>query len=156
MINVTQLRGLIIKPALDDLVMYSEQAEELLVFTCAVESNGGTYLKQIHGDALGIYQMEPTTYNDLWENYIKNKTGLLFQLLSCFNVTRMPTEDRMIYDLRYATAMARIHYKRFSKCLPLADDISGIWDYYKTFYNTEAGKAQREPSINKYLEFIKT
>ena len=62
MIDNKQLRELIIGPSLDALQMYSKEAEEILVFTCASESLGGTYLKQVKGPALGIYQMEPATY----------------------------------------------------------------------------------------------
>ena len=69
-----QLRELIITPALSKLQLYSKDAEELLIFTCAVESDGGTYLKQIKGPALGIYQMEPRTYNDIWQNYMRNRS----------------------------------------------------------------------------------
>ena len=65
MLNIAQFRDLIVKSTLNDLLLYSEDAEELLVFTCAVESLGGTYLQQVKGPALGIYQMEPVTYNDI-------------------------------------------------------------------------------------------
>lgn len=61
MINTNQLREYVIIPALSKLNAYSKDAEELLIFTCAVETNGGEYLKQIQGPALGIYQCEPTT-----------------------------------------------------------------------------------------------
>jgi hypothetical protein len=61
MFNITQFRELLIRPVLDSLQMYSKDAEELLVFTCAAESNGGTYLHQVKGPALGIYQCEPST-----------------------------------------------------------------------------------------------
>lgn len=156
MLKVEQLRDLIIKPTLLDLVLYSEDAVELLLFTCAVESNGGTYLKQVKGPALGIYQMEPATYNDLWINYIKNKPSLLMIMLSNFDCVRMPPEDRLIYDLRYATAMTRLFYGRISEALPAKDDIQGIWDYYKKFYNTTAGAAKQVESIQKYLTFLKS
>jgi dihydrodipicolinate synthase/N-acetylneuraminate lyase len=100
MFNISQFRELIIKSTLNDLKMYSENAEELLVFTCAAESMGGTYLTQVNGSALGIYQMMPETYNDIWENYIKGKTGLNMLVLSNFNLYFMPPEEVMIYDLR--------------------------------------------------------
>ena len=153
MINAAQLRELIIKPALIDLVMYSEDAEELLMFTCAVESDGGHYLKQIKGPALGIYQMEPETYNDLWQNYIKERNSVSLILLSNFDASRMPSEDRLIYDLRFATAMARLHYARFPEKLPLKNDVIGLWEYYKKYYNTASGKAQHDLAIAKYVKF---
>lgn len=154
MFNVSQLRELIIKPTLLDLISYTDDAMELLVFTCAVESDGGTYLKQIKGPAVGIYQMEPDTYNDLWHNYIFNKPYLISILTSNFNIPSMPSYGHMIYDLRFATAMARIFYKRIEEEIPSCKDVNAIWDYYKKYYNTPKGKATKDESISKYKRFI--
>jgi hypothetical protein len=156
MIDNKQLRELIIKPALDCLQMYSDSAEELLVFTCACESLGGTYLKQVKGPALGIYQMEPATYTDIWENYIKNQGHVLNLLSINFDVHKLPLPERMIYDLKFATAMARLHYRRRKEPLPQATDIDGIWEYYKKYYNTHLGKAEKETSIKHYQKFLKS
>ncbi len=154
MFNVHQLRELIIKPALENLVMLSDDAVELLVFTCAVESGGGTFLKQLKGSALGIYQMEPDTYNDLWFNYIQKKPSIMLKLVTNFEVSRMPDEYRLIYDLRYATAMARIHYARVPQLLPSKEDCFALWQYYKAHYNTSLGSALEKDSIDKYQSFI--
>lgn len=154
MLNSNQFRELIIKPSLNDLRLWSESAEELLVFTCAVESDGGTYLKQLNGPALGIYQMEPETYNDIWSNYIGKNSGLVMMLMHNFDVRNMPSEDRLVYDLKYATAMSRIFYKRIPQLLPSADDINGIWEYYKHYYNTPKGSSEKGSSIKKYKRFI--
>ena len=153
MLNVNQLRELIIKPALTDLLMYSEDASELLVFTCAVESNGGTYLKQINGPALGIYQMEPATYNDIWQNYLKHKSNLMLIMMNNFDIIRMPDEKRLVHDLRYATAMARIHYARVKEPLPSHDDTKAVYEYYKKYYNTNSGKANLDGCYAKYRKF---
>ncbi len=154
MINHDQLREFIIKPALGDLQLYSNDAVELLMFTCAVESKGGYYLKQIKGPALGIYQMEPKTYNDIWQNYIKNKPDIMLRLVHNFKCIAMPEEDRLVYDLRFATAMARLHYARVKEPLPSYDNIDDIWDYYKTYYNTLEGKADYGSSLSDYQDFI--
>lgn len=156
MFNIDQFKEFIIKPALIDLVMFTEEAMELLVFTCAVESHGGTYLKQIKGPALGIYQMEPETYIDIWKNYLDKKNSILMMLLSNFQCTFMPDEFRMVYDLRFATAMARIHYARVPEKLPAKDDIDGLWNYYKKYYNTAKGAAKKAESIEKYKWFMKS
>ena len=153
--DARQLRELIIKPALDSLQMYSVEAEEMLVFTCASESLGGTYLKQVKGPALGIYQMEPATYTDIWENYIKYKTNLISIFALNFDAARIPNPERMIYDLRFATAMARIHYRRCKESLPKAGDTKAMWEYYKKYYNTPLGKAEEESTLKHYLKFIK-
>jgi len=154
MLNITQFRDLIVQSSLNDLLLYSRDAEELLVFTCAVESMGGTYLKQIIGPALGIYQMEPICYNDLWHNFIIPDNRLSLRLFNNFDVNRMPSESRLIYDLRFATAMTRIFYMRIQEPLPSASDINAIWDYYKKYYNTARGKAHKDESIKKYHDFV--
>jgi hypothetical protein len=156
MINANQLRELIIRPALKDLTLYSENAETLLMFTCAVESFGGFYLKQINGPALGIYQMEPETYNDIWQNFINNHSNFRLIMISNFNATFMPDEYRLIYDLRFATAMTRLHYERVKEALPDASNIDAVWDYYKHYYNTALGKADKTKSIEKYNMFIRS
>lgn len=154
MINHDQLRTLIIRPALDKLQLYSQQAVELLVFTCAVESNGGTYLKQINGSALGIYQMEPDTYADIWQNFIRYRSNISQLMGIHFDAYRMPEANRLVFDLRFATAMARIHYRRVSMELPSHNDPNAIWDYYKEFYNTKEGKAEKKKALKAYYNFI--
>lgn len=154
MLNHDQLRDLVIKPTLDKLHMNTDFAVNLLLFTCAVESDGGTYLKQIKGPALGIYQMEPATYNDIWQNYIKHHPHLSLILGTNFNAYRMPAEDRLIYDLEFATVMARLHYRRVSAPFPKNNDAEGYWEYYKAHFNTVAGKAKKEASLARYKKFL--
>ncbi|MEE9541175.1 MAG: hypothetical protein V3V85_06750, partial [Candidatus Thorarchaeota archaeon] len=50
-----------------------EAAVNLLLGTVYQEStiNGITHLKQVGGPALGIYQIEPDTEHDTWENYLE-------------------------------------------------------------------------------------
>lgn len=153
MLSADQLRAFIIKPALENLMLYSDEAVELILFTCANESEGGTYLKQLNGPALGIYQMEPKTYNDIWQNYIFNKNDLKLQLLYGFDAPKMPDEERLIYDLKFATAMVRIHYARVEEPLPKLYDLFGLWTYYKKYYNTSNGKADRSKALNLYQVF---
>lgn len=154
MLNLNQFRDMIVRSTLNDLLLDSDNAQELLIFTCAVESEGGTYIHQINGPALGIYQMEPATHNDIWQNYIHNHTALFMKMLSNFGITNMPSEERMIYDLRYATAMAAIHYYRVKEILPNAKDENAIWEYYKKYYNTSKGAAEKESAMNKYHVFL--
>lgn len=154
MLNIAQFRELIVKSTLNDLLLYSENAEELLVFTCANESLGGTYLQQVNGPALGIYQMEPQTHTDIWYNYLNFHHSLRQRLTSNFNVLNIPGEERLIYDLRYATALARIYYARISELLPNAKDENAIWEYYKKYYNTSLGAATKDAAIKKYRDFL--
>ncbi len=155
MIDATQLRELIIVPSLNLMRLYSLEAIELLMFTAAVESQGGTYLKQVKGPALGIYQMEPRTHNDIWQNFLRNRTDICYILSANFLVPQMPDENRLIYDLYYATALCRIFYLRCPSNLPDAKDVNSIWEYYKNYYNTSAGKAKKDKSIQAYQDYVK-
>lgn len=156
MLDCAQYRSLIIEPVLSKLQIYSKDCEELLVFTCAAESLGGHFLAQVNGPALGIYQMEPNTYTDIWINYIRARNQLATLMAMHFGCTKIPDVERMIYDLHFATAMARIHYLRVNDKVPSAKDVDGLWEYYKKHYNTEKGDAKKEASIKKYHEFIKS
>lgn len=156
MLDCSQFRSLIIEPVLSKLRVYSKGAEELLVFTCAAESLGGTLLQQVKGPALGIYQMEPNTYTDIWVNYIRNRNQMATLMALHFGCSKIPEIERLIYDLHFATAMARIHYLRMPGTMPDAKDVEGIWEYYKKYYNTEKGKAKKEDAIKKYQDFIRS
>ena len=71
-INKNDIREAI-REVLTYLGKHSDSAEELLMLTCAVESQLGTYLKQIKGPARGIFQMEPATERDCWVNFLRMK-----------------------------------------------------------------------------------
>lgn len=155
MFDHKQFRECIIEPVLSKLQVYSKDAEELLVFTCATESDGGRYLTQVKGPALGIYQMEPNTYTDIWVNFIKGRNRLLTLMSMHFDCHRIPPQERLIYDLGFATAMARIHYLRCPGNLPNKDDPKAMFDYYKKFYNTKKGDSKEKDAIEDYKRFIK-
>lgn len=156
MLNINQFRDCLIKPVLDDLQIYSKEAEELLVFTCAAESHGGSFIKQIKGPALGIYQMEPNTHNDIWDSYLKFRLSMIQKITLKFDCPVIPRAERLIYDMRYSTMMARIHYLRIKYPLPPFDDIDAIWSYYKDHWNTNQGKAKKDASIKLYHRFVGT
>ena len=52
-------------------VLVSQEAENLLMGTAAQESALGEYIRQLgNGPALGIFQMEPETFDDIVRNYL--------------------------------------------------------------------------------------
>ncbi len=155
MIDATQLRELIIRPTLKGLDLWSEEAEDLLMGTAAQESHMGTYIKQLSdGPALGIYQMEPATYKDIWENYLKYRGELVDDIFElCGN---LPVND-LIGNLYYATVMTRVHYLRVPEPLPSKDSITYTEDlahYWKNFYNTSLGKGTEKEFIDNYRKYV--
>jgi hypothetical protein len=61
----------IIEPVLHHLteIPYDRAAAQLLLGTALKESLQLKYRRQIQGPALGYYQMEPATHDDIWNNY---------------------------------------------------------------------------------------
>ena len=147
--NNKQLRELIIKPTLLELDMYSKAAEDLVAGTIAQESRMGEFIKQIGGGpALGICQMEPATHNDLWQNYITFRHNIGDRL---FKITSHLKAEEMIWNLRYAVAMCRIHYYRQPGAIP--SNIEGLAAYWKAYYNTPAGKGSEHEFIENYQRY---
>jgi hypothetical protein len=152
MIDVRQLRELVIRPSLPP-GLYSMAAEELLVGTVAVESKGGTYIKQVKGPALGIFQMEPATFNDTWK-YIKDSKFYTVIMAIC-NFKDDPVAVDMVSNLELATLVARMKYYRDPHPLPQYDDIDGLWYYYKRCWNTYLGDTNKEEFMQSYKSYCK-
>jgi hypothetical protein len=155
-INLKQLMSLIIEPTLNSLGILSESAVILLAGTAGVESGYGTYIKQIgKGPALGIYQMEPTTHADIWNNYLAFNKELAARIVrGCDLPNDVISEFRLISNLRYATAMTRMHYLRVKEPLPHQDDADAFAQYHKKYYNTYLGKTKTDDSKRYFEECI--
>jgi hypothetical protein len=122
--------------------------------TCAHESKCGEYLKQLGGGpALGIYEMEKGTFNDLWDRYLANKPNLKEKIMKACNLAHDPIAEEMIDDLNLATAMARVYYLRIRQ--PIPTDLDEMAAYAKKYWNTEYGKATATDYLSAYLRFEK-
>ena len=160
MFNCGQFRKLIVQPVLKAIDLYSPEAEELLIGTCAQESHGGTFLFQVINKpiidveaspyAIGIYQMEKATHDDIWKYFLPGHKDLSNKLLD-FCKIEAPTADMMIYNLYYATAMSRVFYRRIAEAIPA--DLKGQAEYYKKHYNTNAGAATIREYVLNYYNF---
>ena len=150
-IDAQQLRSLI-RDVLSSIGLYSRSALELLMLTSAVESNGGSYIKQRGGPALGIFQMEPATHDDIWDNYLKYNQELSTKLLSLRMGSGIPGLNQRP-NLQYQIAMARVHYLRVNEKLPSYRDIPGMARYWKKYYNTKLGKGTTSDTREKYKRY---
>tara|TARA_R110001583_G_scaffold51915_1_gene161596 strand:+ start:501 stop:1019 length:519 start_codon:yes stop_codon:yes gene_type:complete len=157
-LNLSQLREYVVVPALQQLGMYSLAAEQLVLGTIAQESHG-SYLKQLgKGPALGLIQMEPATHRDLWVNFVKYKRAIRDALLvmtsdsvdECYEQNGWPDHVALIWNLRYAIAMCRVHYYRKPQALPEVHNIRALGEYWKDHYNTIHGAGTVEEFINHF------
>lgn len=156
MINVEQLRTCIIRPTLTKLGLWSQAAENLLLGTAAVESNLGTYIHQVRGPALGIYQMEPVTHDDIHTRFLSKDSRKELQRRILAMTALQGSSEELVGNLYYATAMTRIFYLRFPEPLPAYDDIEGMAKYWKKYYNTYLGAGTEQHFIDAYNRLVGT
>lgn len=154
MVNPKQVLERVIRPVLSTLGLGSPAAEQLLLGTMAQESLMGLYIKQVSGPALGIYQMEPTTHDDIWENFLAYRPGLADIVRSFAGSFNGPSAVEMVGNYNYATAMARVHYFRVPDPLPAFDDIEAQAKYWKVHYNTVNGAGSPWQYTRKYDQYV--
>ncbi|MBL1293061.1 MAG: hypothetical protein COB61_004230 [Thiotrichales bacterium] len=156
-IAVQQYREHIVTPVLKWLGMYSESAVRLVMGTAATESHFD-FIKQIGGGpALGRYQMEPATHDDIWDNYLRYKPALRDKIL--YGVGALFDQDVPRHRLLtgsdyYATAMCRLHYRRVKAALPDHDNIEQLANYWKQHYNTYKGKGSVNKFVDDYFRYV--
>lgn len=135
----------LIRETLDEHGLGGDSAVNLLLGTAAVESAFGTYLKQIRGPALGVFQMEPATFNWL---HNKNKKRLWEKgWLS-------PIAEELVTNLELAIVFARLRYLADPEPLPAAENILGLAGYWKRIYNTHLGAGTVADFLRTWEEYV--
>lgn len=146
-IDPQNLRDLVIRPTLNSLELGGDAAEEIMLGTALQESGDGRRLIQAGGGpALGIWQMEPATYNDIWMNFLTARPVLMGVVRSLRIPSIVAPLDQLEGNLYYACAMARLVYYRRPEPLPAAGDLAAQAAFYVQHYNA-GGKA----TINEYI-----
>jgi len=152
-LNIVQFREQVVRPVLwhlDPIIPHTMAAENLLMGTAAQES-GLKHLKQIGGGpALGIYQCEPATHDDIWRNFLKYRDWIVNQGKRYMVGWPSPSVEELTWNLAYATFICRVHYFRVASLLPAYNDIPGLAKYWKLHYNTPLGKGAWEDFAANY------
>jgi hypothetical protein len=166
--DCNQLRTIIVAPVIKEISInsdsswqhvtkYSQECEDLLVGTYAQESGCGRYIKQLYGPALGPWQMEPKTHDDVWKFYINTRIKIGGTILKMCQMSSQPAASMMVDNIRYACCMARVYYlyidfiKKLNK--PIPTTLEGQAQYWKEHYNTMQGKGTVEEYIANYKRF---
>lgn len=155
-IRFAQFRARVIKPTLGFLgAPYdSDAACNLLLGTAAQETQLLYFAQYPSGPALGPYEIEPATHDDLVDrDLMKPEHAALrvkvFQLAAAYPDRRL----QLATNAAYATAIARVRYVMAPDPLPDADDIDGLGKYYVRFFNA-GGKATVAEFVSNYRRFI--
>lgn len=137
-------------PVLRRIGLFTPVAEQLLLGT-AIQESGLSARRQVGGGpALGLYQMEPNTANDIWSNYLKFHAQLAYKIAGLLSSPTASKVNDLEYNDRYATAMARVKYARVSAPLPALNDIPAMALYWKQYYNTPLGAGSPDQFITNW------
>ncbi len=151
MIDPDQFRRLIIAPTLQRLSLWSVVAQELLLGT-ALQESGLAHLAQHGGPARGVYQIEPATHDDIWENFLHYRPDLRMAVLA-LTAAWPDRETQLATNLPYETAIARLVYLRAPAPLPPSPDPELLAAYWKAHYNTPLGAGTAVQFADTYRHF---
>lgn len=152
--NKQILEEYIIRPALKFLDMESDSAVNILLGTCAQESLMGKHVRQMSGGpAIGIYQIEPKTHEDVIHSYVIFRNDLMRDVQSWQFGQNM--SEHLSSSVFYQTIIARLIYYRVPDLLPEPDDVKGLAHYWKKYYNTPKGSGTPEEFMQNYNTHIR-
>lgn len=143
----------VIDPILGKLSVGSEPAARALLLGTAAQESGFAYLRQLgSGPALGLWQMEPATHDDLWTNFLGFQMLLRDKVLALKAAVPVGA-PQLATNLGYACACARAQYLRAPAPLPAANDIDGLAAYWKRYYNTPQGAGTEAQFLANWQKF---
>lgn len=140
--NFHQFRDVITR-SLKKRGLYSEDALHLLLGTAAVESQFGTYLRQVYGPALGAFQVEPVTFDWLRDKYKDRYPELTGR-----------TGDEVEWDLDLAAFVSRLRYRIVPAPLPAWQNTESMARYWKEHYNTRLGAGHWKDFVESYDKYV--
>lgn len=150
------VRDLYVRPALDALPAALNGFSAVQgVLGIGNKESGYRYVKQLGaGPALGFWQMEPATHDDLWKNFIQFRPALQ-QALKALLAGAEPAPGRLVTHTLYAAAMCRVHLYRAPAIIPAAGNAVGWAGFWKTYYNTGKGAGDAAEAVPYFLEAMK-
>ncbi|MFT4542935.1 MAG: hypothetical protein ACI841_002436 [Planctomycetota bacterium] len=140
-----------ILPVLEALDAASPDSAAKLLLGTAIQESDLLYRRQLGGGpGRGLFQMEPATHDDIWNNYLRYRRNWASKVESFLGSGTTNQVDELENNDRYAAAMARIHYMRRPEPLPDAGDLEAMAHYWKQHYNTALGQGTVDQFIAKW------
>ena len=148
-----EFRQLIVRNTLKAIDEWAPVHENLLLGTAAQESDLGRNLKC--GRLLGIYHISPNTHRAVWDKYLLHYPELASRVrgLAGQHSFIHDPHGELVSNLKYATAIAWLVYKRSQKALPEESDIAGLAKYWHRHFRAKASASKAE-FIAHYQTYI--
>ena len=90
--------------------------------------------------AIGFWQIEPATMNDMITNYIQYRSHYKKNLISLGMNFEKDTIMSVMSNMAVQAALCRLHYRRDKDSIPSWDDLEAQGIYWKRVYNTVQGR----------------
>lgn len=149
-IDTLQLADSMLKEWKFDIKLYSPEVVELLMGTCAVESEMGLWKRQIGGGpARGVFQIEPKTELSLWNDMLAYRLELKMVIHDICGIIA-PNLYALENNLTYQILMARFRYLWVKGAIPR--DLDKMAEYWLKGYNA-GGKGTVEKFLKKYQQY---
>lgn len=143
--NSGQFRSLVGRVLSDfDGELASEDAVSLVLGTAAVESQFGTYLRQLgNGPALSVFQIEMPTFEWLQSTFSRK-----YPEISDIKFRQIE------WDLRSGIIFCRLRYRVDPEPLPSCRNVLAMAEYWKRVYNTRLGKGTVKGFLAAYKRYV--
>lgn len=113
------------------------------------------YLRQIGGGpALGPWQMEPATHDDMWRNFIRYRPELQSAALRLL-AGATPDAKLMTVRMDYSALMAALHTRRSKDPLPAYGNAYAQATFWKDNFNTSLGKGTVAGALPYFQQAVK-
>ena len=105
--------------------------------------------------AIGFWQIEPATMNDMITNYIKYRSHYKKNLISLGMNFGKDKIISVMSNMAIQAALCRLHYRRDKDPIPSWDDLEAQGKYWKKVYNTFEGRGTVDHFVeaNKDVRF---
>lgn len=155
MLSPELLRDYVIQDTLDYLGEFSPAAVNLLLGTAAQESRLGAQMQA--GQLLGLYHISPTIHRHIWDKYLidyPETASRVRGLAGQHSFLRNPNNE-LIGNLKYATAIAWMCYRRREIELPDPEDSRGLAMCWYRHYPDHGEQRDPQMFIISYFQLIK-
>ena len=157
-INLEQYKKHILMPVLKSLEMDSLEAVDLMMGTGLQESEFKHLMQIGGGPAIGFFQMEMVTAEDIVYRYVQNKksefrtkiTGAVPLGSPAWLLTPNELKWELTVNLALQVLLTRLKYYMVPE--PIPTYLSGQAKYWKQYYNTPLGAGTSDQYYNKYTK----
>ena len=159
MIPPAQFLEHVIRPTLNCLAVAAprlgtEASANLMLGTAVAESNLSSLVQYGGGPALSMFQIEPATFDDIYERYLRARPGFLIAVQD-LRLPALTPMEQLPANPFFACAIARMKFWMAPEPLPAADDIAALGRYWKDHYNTAGGAGKASHWASLYRQYVK-